>query len=53
MHDQHLDKRFNLLTVSKHLFHLQAETSLRLPPYKGSAFHGAAIPEPLSNAEIA
>ncbi|MCW5204122.1 CRISPR system precrRNA processing endoribonuclease RAMP protein Cas6 [Desulfobulbus sp. US4] len=30
-----------LLTVSKYLFRLRAETPLRLPPYKGSALHGA------------
>ncbi|WPD21793.1 MAG: hypothetical protein SD837_16485 [Candidatus Electrothrix scaldis] len=41
MHHQLLNKRFIQLTVSKYLFRLRAETSLRLPPYKGSALHGA------------
>ena len=41
MYDQKLEKRLNRLTVSKYLFRLRAETPLRLPPYKGSAFHGA------------
>jgi hypothetical protein len=34
-------KNLNRLTVSKYLFRLRAETSLQLPPYKGSTLHGA------------
>ncbi|XCN71681.1 MAG: CRISPR system precrRNA processing endoribonuclease RAMP protein Cas6 [Candidatus Electrothrix aestuarii] len=41
MHDQDQGNRLHQLTVSKYLFRLRAETSLRLPPYKGSALHGA------------
>ena len=41
MPDQEPEKRLHQLTVSKYLFRLRAETSIRLPPYKGSAFHGA------------
>lgn len=29
-----------LLSVAKYLFHLKAETRIRLPYYKGSALHG-------------
>ena len=41
MHDKEQENWLNRLTVSKYLFRLRAETLLRLPPYKGSAFHGA------------
>ncbi len=47
MDDQEQEKQvnplnpLNRLTLSKYLFRLQAESSLHLPPYKGSAFHGA------------
>lgn len=30
-----------ILTIAKYLFRLRAETTIRLPPDKGSAFHGA------------
>ncbi|MCI5142629.1 MAG: hypothetical protein D3909_13095, partial [Candidatus Electrothrix sp. ATG1] len=39
--DQKYTKNLDLLTISKYLFRFQVETALRLPPYKGSAFHGA------------
>ncbi|CAK8712500.1 CRISPR-associated protein Cas6 C-terminal domain-containing protein [Candidatus Electrothrix aarhusensis] len=38
---QEFPHNLRLLNVSKYLFRLRAETPLRLPPYKGSAFHGA------------
>jgi hypothetical protein len=37
---QEIPNNLHLLTVSKYLFRLRAETSVKLPPYKGSAFHG-------------
>jgi hypothetical protein len=36
MDNQEQDSLLNQLAISKYLFHLQAESSLRLPPYKGS-----------------
>jgi hypothetical protein len=39
--DQEFPDNLGFLSVSKYLFRLRAEKLIRLPPEKGSAFHGA------------
>ncbi|MDU9049453.1 MAG: CRISPR system precrRNA processing endoribonuclease RAMP protein Cas6 [Candidatus Electrothrix sp. Rat3] len=40
-YDQEFSNNFRLLHIAKYLFRLRAEELIRLPPEKGSTFHGA------------